>query len=222
MTAWTPRFQSFFFSLFLFLFFPGKTQIGQERALSAPGGNVHKPVSLSSLQGKSKNILSYWPRNQVSGVLEWLLNGIWFSSLILNPGRGYVAKDKPKTMPSEGNQTRKSGQGVGLANGHLLEVGDLCDPRGCQTWDVNLFSKHSSKWLDANRSAAEDGYNQDNWSLAALVSRMGHEDRNPGWQSSRLPHSRSFFFSCSIGWWFLLLSDERVRRLVKRKSLYKM
>lgn len=31
-----------------------------------------------------------------------------------------------------------------------------------------------------------------------------------------------FFFPLSIGWRFLLLSDEKVSRLVKRKSLYKM
>lgn len=87
-------------------------------------------------------------------------------------------------MPLEGKQTEQSGQ---ERAGKLSSIGmgGHCDPRG------HFFSKHGSKWLDANQSAAEDYYNQDDWSLAALISRTRHENCNPGSQSS---HFTSFLF----------------------------
>lgn len=89
------------------------------------GRNSHKPVFPSSFQGKSTNILPFWPGILVSGVFEWLLSGIWFSpppnsesskklflqGLTKDNALGW--KSDPEVWP-----------GSGLANCHLLSMGE--------------------------------------------------------------------------------------------------
>lgn len=95
MTTRNSRFLSFF--LFVYIVSPA---VLTWKDLDWPGKGPFRcwwkfiEVSVSQLATrKIKNILSFWPGNQVLGVLEWLLSVVWFSSPTLNPEKSFSLKD---------------------------------------------------------------------------------------------------------------------------------